>query len=116
MSGRPLTLARSAIGEEEGLVGVKQWPEVRRMKRVEGLSARAISRRTGLARDVETYGPQAKPCAQYLAKGRQVAVSGRLEIQQYEVDGQKRSRTKVIGRVEFLGSRPEDDPDASIPF
>jgi transposase len=36
---------------EEGLVGVEQWAEVRRMKRVEGLSGREISRRTGLARD-----------------------------------------------------------------
>jgi transposase len=33
------------------LVDVEQWAEVRRMKRVEGLSERAISRRTGLARD-----------------------------------------------------------------
>lgn len=33
------------------MVGVEQWAEVRRMCRVEGLSARAISRRTGLARD-----------------------------------------------------------------
>jgi len=30
---------------------VEQWAEVRRMRRVEGLSAREISRRTGLARD-----------------------------------------------------------------
>ena len=33
------------------MVGVEQWAEVRRMQRVEGLSAREISRRTGLARD-----------------------------------------------------------------
>lgn len=33
------------------MVGVEQWAEVRRMKRVEGLSAREISRRTGVARD-----------------------------------------------------------------
>jgi transposase len=33
------------------VVDVEQWAEVRRMKRVEGLSAREISRRTGLARD-----------------------------------------------------------------
>ena len=52
MSGRPLTLDRSiAIGEEEGLVGVEQWAEIRRMHRVDGLSGREISRRTGLARD-----------------------------------------------------------------
>ena len=33
------------------MVGVEQWAEVRRMRRVDGLSAREISRRTGLARD-----------------------------------------------------------------
>jgi hypothetical protein len=33
------------------VVGVEQWAEARRMKRVEGLSAQEISRRTGLARD-----------------------------------------------------------------
>jgi len=33
------------------VVGVEQWAEVRRMHRVEGLSGREISRRTGLARD-----------------------------------------------------------------
>lgn len=33
------------------MVDVEQWAEVRRMKRVEGLSAREISRWTGLARD-----------------------------------------------------------------
>jgi transposase len=33
------------------LIGVEIWAEVRRMRRVEGLSARKISERTGLARD-----------------------------------------------------------------
>jgi transposase len=33
------------------LTGVEQWAEIRRMRRVEGLSAREISRRTGLHRD-----------------------------------------------------------------
>jgi transposase len=33
------------------VVGVEQWAEVRRMHRVDGLSGREISRRTGLARD-----------------------------------------------------------------
>ena len=32
------------------MVSVEQWADVRRMARVEGLSARGISRRTGLAR------------------------------------------------------------------
>ena len=33
------------------MIDVEQWAEVRRMKRVEGLSGRQIARRTGLARD-----------------------------------------------------------------
>ena len=33
------------------MVGVEQWAEVRRMHRVDGLSGRSISRRTGLHRD-----------------------------------------------------------------
>jgi len=33
------------------VVGVEQWAEIRRMNRVEGLSGREISRRTGLHRD-----------------------------------------------------------------
>ena len=33
------------------MVGVEQWAEVRRMHRVDGLSAREIGRRSGLARD-----------------------------------------------------------------
>jgi transposase len=33
------------------LVGVEQWAEIRRLHRVDGLSGRDISRRTGLARD-----------------------------------------------------------------
>jgi transposase len=37
-------------GEEERVVGVEQWAEIRRMHRVERLSIRDISRRTGLHR------------------------------------------------------------------
>ncbi len=52
VSGWVVTLVRS-IGSDgrKAVVGVEQWAEVRRMRRVEGLSAREIGRRTGLARD-----------------------------------------------------------------
>jgi hypothetical protein len=40
------------VVDQRGRVfGVEQWAEVRRMHRLDGLSARDISRRTGLARD-----------------------------------------------------------------
>ena len=47
-----MTLARSVFGsrEEEGLLSVHQWAEVRRLVLVEGLSERAVARRLGLAR------------------------------------------------------------------
>ena len=39
-----------------------------------------------------------------MTKGKQVAVEGELNIEQYEKDGQKRSFTKVkVDRVEFVG-------------
>jgi hypothetical protein len=31
-------------------------------------------------------------------------------------DGTKRSRTKLVGRVEFLGAKPEHDPGEDIEF
>lgn len=46
----------------------------------------------------------AEHCANYLAKGRLVAVEGRLQVRSYETqDGQKRWVTEVIGEdVRFL--------------
>jgi len=55
--------------------------------------------------DVATFDRQAEACAEHLAKGRQVAVEGRLVYREWEAeDGSKRSRHSVIGRVQFLGS------------
>ena len=53
-----------------------------------------------------------RPTAKYLAKGRQVAVVGRLQIDEWERDGVKRERPKIVGRVEFLGSPSRTDDDA----
>ncbi|HZO80111.1 MAG TPA: single-stranded DNA-binding protein [Candidatus Binataceae bacterium] len=56
--------------------------------------------------NVVVYGKQAELCSQYLRKGRQVYVEGRLTTRQWEAkDGSgKRSRTEVVAqRVQFLG-------------
>jgi single-strand DNA-binding protein len=57
------------------------------------------------------YRQQAENCANYLSKGRQVAVDGRLQIRNYEdKDGQKRSWTEVVAdTVHFLGSKNDGD-------
>ena len=50
----------------------------------------------------------AETCAQYLAKGRQVYVEGKLQTRTYEQDGQKKYFTEVIAdQVRFLGERGE---------
>lgn len=56
--------------------------------------------------DVKTFGRQAEVCAEHLEKGRQVAISGRLELDEWEGDGgTKRSKLYVIAdRVDFLGA------------
>jgi single-strand DNA-binding protein len=59
--------------------------------------------------DVASFGPSADACAKYLAKGRAIAVTGRLVYREWEADdGSKRSKHQVIGRVRF-GGRPDTD-------
>jgi single-strand DNA-binding protein len=55
--------------------------------------------------DVEVWGRTAENCKQYLTKGRPVFVEGQLRLDQWEQDGQKRSKMKVRAiSVQFLGS------------
>ncbi|MBF0501472.1 MAG: single-stranded DNA-binding protein [Candidatus Riflebacteria bacterium] len=83
------------------------------------------------------WGKTAENCSKYLAKGRPVYVSGRMQTRSWEKDGIKRYATEVVvNEVQFLGSSPgahgdkpsssqgesasaEDDnygPDGNIPF
>lgn len=57
--------------------------------------------------DVLCFGGLAESVGEYLEKGRQIAVSGRLELDEWQTDaGERRSRHKVIAdEVEFLGAR-----------
>ena len=57
---------------------------------------------------VTVFGRQAESCAQYLKKGRPVAIDGRLEWSQWERDGQKRESIDIIAdSVQFLGGRED---------
>ena len=52
---------------------------------------------------VTVWGKQAESCAEYLAKGRMVAVSGRITTGSYEKDGRTVYTTEVTAeRVQFL--------------
>jgi single-strand DNA-binding protein len=57
--------------------------------------------------NVVVWRNQAEKCAEYLNKGRQVAITGRLQSRSWEGnDGQRRSAIEVVAdRVVFLGRR-----------
>jgi single-strand DNA-binding protein len=58
--------------------------------------------------NIEVWGAQAKTAGQFLKKGRQVLVLGELRHDEWEKEGQKHFRTKIVaGRVVFLGAPPE---------
>lgn len=58
---------------------------------------------------VVVWSKQAEHCNNYLSKGRQVYVEGRLQTRSYEdKDGVKKYSTEIIAEtVQFLGSRGE---------
>jgi len=60
--------------------------------------------------DVTVWGAQGENCAQYLSKGRPVAVEGRLDWREWESqDGGKRQAVEIIANsVQFLGSRSDN--------
>ena len=62
---------------------------------------------------VTVWGAQGENAARYLAKGRPVAIDGRLEWREWDAqDGTKRSAIDIIAdSVQFLGSR--DDASAA---
>jgi single-strand DNA-binding protein len=71
---------------------------------------------------VSAWDRQAELCAEYLGKGRRVAVDGRLKSRSWEEEGKRRTAVEVVARrIEFLGGGPRrDEPDEAgadvIPF
>ena len=56
--------------------------------------------------DVTLWGRTAEVAGQYLSKGSSVLVEGRLKFEQWEQDGNKRSKLKVVGeRMQMLGGK-----------
>jgi len=56
--------------------------------------------------DVTLWGRTAEVAGEYLSKGSPVLIEGRLKLDAWEQDGQKRSKLKIIGeRMQMLGGR-----------
>ena len=56
--------------------------------------------------DVTLWSRTAEVASQYLSKGSPVLIEGRLKLDTWETDGQKRSKLRVVGeRLQMLGGR-----------
>jgi len=56
--------------------------------------------------DVTLWGRTAEVASEYLSKGSPVLVEGRLKLDTWETDGQKRSKLRVVGeRMQMLSGR-----------
>ena len=64
---------------------------------------------------VVAWGKTAELCAQYLTKGRQAYVEGRITTREWEDDsGQKRWATEIVAsKVLFVGGKPEGSSTGS---
>lgn len=59
--------------------------------------------------DVDVWGAQGENCQKYLQKGRGVLVEGRLKLDTWDQDGQKRSRHSIVAdRVTFMQGNQEE--------
>jgi len=60
---------------------------------------------------IVTWRKLAELCSEYLTKGRQVYVEGKLQTRSWEKDGIIRYSTEIVAsEVQFLGPRPESNP------
>lgn len=65
---------------------------------------------------VVVWGKTAENLAQYMRKGSQIAVQGRIQIRSWDDDkGQRHWATEVVAnRVEFLGSGQKQQPQGGL--
>jgi len=58
--------------------------------------------------DVETWGKTAENCGKFLEKGKKVLIEGKLRLNSWEKNGEKRSKIYCIAdRVTFLNSEAQ---------
>ncbi len=61
--------------------------------------------------EVTLWNAIAENTAEYCKKGDVIGVKGRLQVDAYEKDGEKKFATKVVAeRITFLSSRAQEEP------
>lgn len=69
--------------------------------------------------NITVWGKAAENCANFLGKGRMVAIQGRIQTESYEKDGKRMYATYVLGtQVEFLdwGNKNKQDNNDDLDF
>jgi single-strand DNA-binding protein len=62
--------------------------------------------------DITLWGKNAETAGTYVSKGMPLLIEGRLKLDTWEQDGQKRSKLKVVGeRMQMLGKSQHDQTD-----
>ena len=63
---------------------------------------------------ISAFGKLAEICGEYLSKGKQIFISGRMETRKWEKDGVPQYSTEIIANdVQFLGSRGDSQETSS---
>lgn len=68
--------------------------------------------------DCEAWGKTAETIAKFFAKGKPIFLEGRLKLDQWEQEGQKRSKLKVVVEsFQFVGGKAdgEGEPQRTVP-
>ena len=66
--------------------------------------------------DVTLWGRTAEVAAEYLSKGAPVLIEGKLRTEEWQKDGQRRTKLKVVGEsMQMLGSRQEKQEPVQQP-
>ena len=59
---------------------------------------------------ITAFGKLAEICGEYLFKGKQVCIEGRIQTNSWEKDGNKRYSTEIIAsKMEMLGGKQSND-------
>lgn len=66
--------------------------------------------------NIVVFGRQAETCAQYLKKGQQVLVEGRIQTRSWDgTDGKKNYRTEILAEAVQFGSKGSYEGGATAP-
>ena len=66
---------------------------------------------------VQVWNKQAENLVKFQQKGSKIGVVGRLSVDNYEQDGQKKTFTKVVAHeIEFLGAKQQEKTVAEVRY